>query len=346
MKRKFDSEHLNGGEEEPNLYNHGVAWFRGRLLGKGGFGSVYLAELKNPNSPNMFYPELMAIKSAEISASSSLQKEKQVLNNLVSCPYILECYGEEMTTTKNGQMVYNVLLEYASGGTLGSLIKQSGGLGLPESNVRRYTRCILKGLDYIHSHGYVHCDLKPDNILMVSGDENKDSFVPKIGDFGLAKRNKNIKFDPNHGGTALYMAPETVMDRIQEPPCDIWGLGCIVFEMLTGKKVWNPDMKKDEIFEKISDPNELPKITPQISDEGKDFMKRCFARNPMFRSTARKLLIHPFILASESYDEERVSSLSNSDDERYSSSCSEDWSFTSDGEEGYTYDSPSQTDDG
>ncbi|WCJ40428.1 Protein kinase superfamily protein [Euphorbia peplus] len=84
MKRKFDAP----GVEESD----GVAWHRGLLLGKGGFGSVYLAELKNPNSSG-YFPELMAIKSAEISDSSSLQKEKEILCNLQSSPYILDCYG-------------------------------------------------------------------------------------------------------------------------------------------------------------------------------------------------------------------------------------------------------------
>uniref|UniRef100_A0A2C9U2L0 Protein kinase domain-containing protein n=1 Tax=Manihot esculenta TaxID=3983 RepID=A0A2C9U2L0_MANES len=157
--------------------NHGVAWWRGRLLGKGGCGSVYLASLK-PESSNAFYPPHMAVKSAEFSLSRSLRKEKEVFYHLRDCPYILECYGEKIIVNNKGQMVYNLLLEYASGGTLFDPIRRSGDLRLPESDVKRYTRSILKGIDYIHSHEYVHCDLKPENVLLVrsgSGD-----FVPKI----------------------------------------------------------------------------------------------------------------------------------------------------------------------
>ncbi|KAF2322384.1 hypothetical protein GH714_013152 [Hevea brasiliensis] len=91
--------------------------------------------------------------------------------------------------SKDGKMLYNLLLEYASGGTLADLKKRSGGYGLPESDVKRYTRPILKGINYIHSHDYVHCDLKPDNVLLVpSGDGD---FVPNIGDFGLPKKGSN-----------------------------------------------------------------------------------------------------------------------------------------------------------
>ncbi|WCJ39545.1 Protein kinase superfamily protein [Euphorbia peplus] len=295
MKRKSE----DGFEE-----SHGESWHRGPLLGKGGFGSVYLAELKNPNSRNGFFPELMAIKSAELSASSSLQKEKEVLHDMRGCRYILNSYGEETTTSKNGHMIiYNLLLEYASGGTLSSLIKRSGGSGLPESDVKRYTRFLLKGIDYIHRHGYVHCDLKPDNVLLVS-DENWESFVPKIGDFGLAKKSaksKTMELDC-HGvvGTSRYMAPESVIDGIQDTPSDIWALGCIVYEMLTGKKVWDPEpgMTAFELFEKIRDPCEVPKIPANISKEGKEFLNGCLVRNPVYRYSAGRLLIQDFVCGS------------------------------------------------
>ncbi|WCJ40358.1 mitogen-activated protein kinase kinase kinase 21 [Euphorbia peplus] len=302
MKRKlFNFQQPHDEEVEKNLSNYQVSWRRGPLIGKGGFGSVYLANLKKPYSNNGYFPPVMAIKSALVSSSTSLQKEKLVFEHLHACPYILHCYGQETTTTHNGDMIYNVLLEYASGGTLGDVIKQSGIPGLPELDVRRYTRCVLEGVDYIHRRGYVHCDLKPDNVLLVC-DGNSGSFVPKIGDFGLAKRfvkSKKMKFgfDPSFGGTALYMAPETVVEGVQEPPCDIWALGCIVFEMLTGYTVWDSEsnLTTEEVLRKISDRCELPKIPPHISKDGKDFLKACLVRNPMFRFTAEMLLIHPFV---------------------------------------------------
>ncbi|KAG5227815.1 Cyclic nucleotide-gated ion channel [Salix suchowensis] len=258
--------------------NGGVAWSRGPLLGKGGFGSVYLASLKNPKSRNGYYPPVMAVKSAEVSASCSLQKEKEVFNCLNGCPFIIKCFGEETTRNEGGEMFYNVLLEYASGGTLSGLIKKSDGVGLPELDVKRYTRSILEGIYYIHSHGYVHCDLKPENICLFP-----------IGDFGLAKksekRDKKRKIDPYLGGTTLYMAPETVANHVQEPPCDIWALGCVVLEMLTGKQAW--DVRPDFTFEELK---------RKIGFEGcQDFLKRCFVANPMFRFTAEMLLDEPFV---------------------------------------------------
>ncbi|KAJ6326161.1 hypothetical protein OIU78_013290 [Salix suchowensis] len=242
---------------ECNNSNGGVAWSRGPLIGKGGFGSVYLASLRNPKSRNGYYPPVMAVKSAEVSASCSLQKEKEVFNSLNGCPFIIKCFGEETTSNKDGEMFYNVLLEYASGGNLACLSKKSDGAGLPELDVKRYTRSILEGIDYIHSHGYVHCDLKPENILLVSNSAKAGEFVAKIGDFGLTKKSekriKKMKIDPYLRGTALYMAPETVANHVQEPPSDIWALGCVVLEMLTGKPAWDlkPHLTTKELLRKI-----------------------------------------------------------------------------------------------
>ena len=65
-------------------------------------------------------------------------------------------------------MVYNLLLEYASGGTLSDLIKKSGRVCLHESDIKRYTKSMLKELSHVHDCGYVHCDLKPENVLLVT----------------------------------------------------------------------------------------------------------------------------------------------------------------------------------
>lgn len=291
MKRERDNEH--GGD--------GVQWYRGEMIGKGSFGSVYLGELKNPKAKFRCFPQSMAVKSAEVSLSGSIQKEREALQNIGGCRYIIKCFGDEITTGDNGEMVYNLLLEYGSGGNLADLIKKSNGLGLPERDVRYYSRSILRGLNHIHECGFVHCDLKPENILLVSDCGSAGSkFRAKIGDFGLAKRatkNKNRKLEHYWRGTPTYLSPEVVMDGVQEAPSDIWAFGCIAVEMLTGKPAWGPsnDVDPEVVLDRIGKNGELPKIPDDVSREGREFLKGCFSRNPMFRLTADMLLNHKFL---------------------------------------------------
>ncbi|XP_075480673.1 mitogen-activated protein kinase kinase kinase 20-like [Primulina tabacum] len=338
--------------EGVNEYGDGVAWLRGSVIGKGGFGCVYMATLKNPRSKHSYFPSVMAVKSAEVSVSGSIQKEREVLSNVKGCPNVIKCFGEETTTGDNGMMVYNLLLEYGSGGTLAQRIKKSGSGGLPEFEARVYARCILKGLKHIHGIGYVHCDLKPDNIFLLPSfrREGNTEFHAKIGDFGLAKRvkqNKKRKLCTYWRGTPMYLSPEAVMDNVQEAPSDIWAVGCIVLEMLTGKHPWHieKELTAKEILVKIGTRDESPKFPNDISKDARDFLKGCFVRKSRLRMTAEMLLNHPFIRGLEDNEAikyveepevfneiETIFVLSESDYELSPGSYSVEWGYTSDGD--------------
>ncbi|XP_050232610.1 mitogen-activated protein kinase kinase kinase 20-like [Mercurialis annua] len=294
-KRILASTELGEHQQNKAYDNSGATWWRRELLGEGGYASVYLAISKKPKSRNLMRPVTMAVKSAVVSKSSSLLKEKQIFDHLDgSSPYVLQCYGEETTSNSKGETFHNLLLEYASGGTLSSHIERSysyGG-GLPELDVKRFTKCILEGIYEIHRHGYVHCDLKPENVLLVSTDES-GVFVPKIADFGLAKKVGDPDF---MGGTLMYMAPETATDDIQDCGCDIWALGCIVYEMLTGSPLWyGYDSTTNELMTSIADRYELPEMPCDISRDARAFLERCLAKNKRFRWSAGMLLNHAFM---------------------------------------------------
>ena len=113
-------------EDRSSEFNNGIQWKQGRLIGKGSFGSVFLASLKPHFTKYSIFPPVMAVKSAEISVSETLQKEKQNYDNLKGCNSLIQCFGEEITTDHNGHMIYNLLLEVATGGTLAHHIKNTG----------------------------------------------------------------------------------------------------------------------------------------------------------------------------------------------------------------------------
>ncbi|KAJ0680045.1 putative mitogen-activated protein kinase kinase kinase STE-STE11 family [Helianthus annuus] len=325
------------------MYGDGAAWVRGVMIGKGSFGYVFIANLKNDKSRYSLYPPVMAVKSAEVSASGSIQKEKEVMDNINGCPYVIKCFGEEITNGESGRMVYNMLLEYGSGGTLADAIKSSNGKGLPELDVRRHARSILRGLSHIHKRGYVHCDLKPQNVLLVANEGKTGGFVAKIGDLGSAKKMKQMKknkmnnYGPCWRGTPMYLSPEALVNGVQEQPADVWAVGCIVFEMLTGKPLWysNQDLGVNEM---ISDGRDLFSGSSSLSAEGRSFLEKCLCRKVMCRLTANMLLKHPFLKGlhdddideiEESHEVFDINTITSSswfsdDEELWLSSCSED----------------------
>ncbi|KAK4710342.1 hypothetical protein R3W88_004855 [Solanum pinnatisectum] len=262
-------------------------WVRGEAVGHGSFGKVNLAI---PRKQSTQFLPLMVVKSSGVSHSVSLVNEKKILDELNGCSEIIRCFGESYSF-ENGESLYNLLLEYASGGSLAEKLKKSENFKLSEFEVSEYTKGILKGLQYVHEIGYVHCDIKPQNIL-----RGEDGNV-KIADFGLAKR-VGIKKDDDLRcelrGTPLYMSPEMVTGGEQGTPADIWALGCVVAEMVAGVPAYRfSDIA--ELLMAIGVKNQLPQIPEELSEEGKDFLSKCFVQDPRKRWTAEMLLKHPFV---------------------------------------------------
>ena len=266
-------------------------WVRGEEIGHGSFASVSKARVLGRNDVAAF-PSLLAVKSCDASLSNSLREEKRILDGLRLSPRIVRCFGDGFSV-ENGQSLYNLFLELASEGTLADMIeRQHGvGVGLAESDVRRLTRAILEGLSGIHKRGFVHCDIKPHNILLFADGS------AKISDFGLSKEKdaKTSKFQLR--GTPLYIAPESVKANEYEAPCDVWALGCVVAEMATGKTAWDhsPASTIWTLLKRIAGDEEIPEIPRELSEEGRDFLRKCFVKNPRERWTARQLLSHPFV---------------------------------------------------
>ncbi|KAG7539435.1 Protein kinase domain [Arabidopsis suecica] len=276
-----------------------MEWIRGETIGYGTFSTVSLATPSNNVSGE--FPPLMAVKSADSYGAASLANEKSVLDKLGDdCNEIVRCFGEDQTV-ENGEEMHNLFLEYASRGSLESYLKKLGGEGLPESTVRRHTGSMLRGLRHIHGNGFAHCDLKLGNILLFG-----DGAV-KIADFGLAKRIGEVTA-LNEGvqirGTPLYMAPESVNDNEYGSEGDVWALGCVVVEMFSGKTAWS--LKEESNFMslliRIGVGDELPMIPEELSEQGKDFLSKCFVKDPKKRWTAEMLLHHPFVAVDLDYD--------------------------------------------
>ncbi|KAF8012394.1 hypothetical protein BT93_I0521 [Corymbia citriodora subsp. variegata] len=285
-----------------------MGWVRGREIGHGGFATIHLA-VPAGTCPSD-HPPLMAVKSCDAALSSSLRHERQVLRELGECPRIVRCLGDSLTAERRGEELYNVLLEYAAGGSLADSMK-SRGEPLSEPEIRRHARSILEGLEFVHSKGFVHCDVKLQNILVFPNGGNEEV---KIADFGLAKRaGERLSKGGKQGGlewrgTPMYMAPESVNRNEYEPPSDVWALGCAVVEMATGRPAWGSRAVSNAyaLMIRIGVGDEIPEIPEGLSEQGKDFLMKCFAKNPKKRWTARMLLKHPFVAVDCLNNDEEV----------------------------------------
>lgn len=270
-----------------------AAWKKLAILGKGSYATVYLATVALPQECN---EKVVAVKSSSPFSFSiaSMQKEKRILDSFLGCKEILQCYFDQFTVERN-YVTYNLFMECAPYGSLLGLVNKKGPIS--DSEVRVYTRMLLKGLSCIHRKGVVHCDLKPDNILLFPSSDDHARYQLKIADFGLSKTREDANAEygkVKFRGTPFYMSPESIVGQI-EPALDIWSLGCIVIEMITGFRAWKNLRTQKEIMFKLVVLQEAPEIPNGLSWDCKNFLSKCFVKDPRQRWTATMLLNHPFL---------------------------------------------------
>uniref|UniRef100_A0A8C5PNR2 Mitogen-activated protein kinase kinase kinase 4 n=1 Tax=Leptobrachium leishanense TaxID=445787 RepID=A0A8C5PNR2_9ANUR len=196
----------------------------------------------------------------------------------------------ELMAMKEEEMY--IFMEYCDEGTL----EEVSRLGLQEHVIRLYSKQTTIAINVLHEHGIVHRDIKGANIFLTS------SGLIKLGDFGCSVKLKNnaqtMPGEVNSTlGTAAYMAPEVITRAQGEGhgrAADIWSLGCVVIEMVTGKRPWHEYEHNFQIMYKVG-MGHKPPIPDRISPEGKDYLSHCLESDPKKRWTASQLLDHPFV---------------------------------------------------
>ena len=215
-----------------------------------------------------------------------------------SChPNVVGYYGSFMS----GSVIY-LLMEYCAAGSLYDIMRFSFPQGFKdELLIATFLRDVLNALQYIHSNGQIHRDVKPGNVLLCA-----DGAV-KLGDFGVAAslieqgQRQNARYTVT--GTPCYMAPEVLNeDHGYTEKADIWSLGITAIELATGEAPYSR-LKQMEVMIKIlkSPPPTLPTNSP-YSMEFRDFVKCCLQKDPKDRLTAEQLLKHPFISKAKDGD--------------------------------------------
>ncbi|CAE7364291.1 AUR3 [Symbiodinium necroappetens] len=168
-----------------------------------------------------------------------------------------------------------LLLEYANGGSLFSLLRQHGQL--PEAEAARYYVDVALALMHLHKHGIVHRDLKPENILMCGDPPTK----AKLADFGwCAELEKGGAPRNTFCGTWDYLSPEMVENQPHNNKVDIWATGILLFEMLTGRAPFSAPSpaKATDRIRKVD--LQVPGYVPPLAA---DLMQKLLVREPAMR---------------------------------------------------------------
>lgn len=269
-----------------------IKWIKGALIGAGSFGSVFLGMDAHSGL-------LMAVKQVDLPSGDARNEEKkrstvQALEREIELLRELqhENIVQYLDSATDGNNLY-IFLEYVPGGSVAALLSSYGAF--EEALVRNFSRQILTGLNYLHERNIIHRDIKGANILV----DNKGGI--KISDFGISKKMESSLMErpnrPSLQGSVFWMAPEVVKQTSYTSKADIWSVGCLVVEMLTGTHPWADLTQMQAIFRIGS--LARPATPSDISPDATDFLRLTFEINHNARPTASTLLNHSFIAAQQ-----------------------------------------------
>ena len=268
---------------------------RGNLLGKGAFGNVY--ESRNPIFDNKIAMKIIDKNKMNINDNNNILNEekedmKSEINILkkLSHPNIVKIF--EFYETDN---YFYIITEFCKSGELSKYINNNN---LTESQLCVIFYQVFSGLMYLHENHIIHGDLKPQNILISSKENNSVSNEIyswiKIIDFGTAKMFKKEIIKGNDiVGTLYYIAPEVFSSNSDnyDEKSDIWSVGIILYKALT-KKYPFIGKSDDETVLSILENDYDDSLLMNYSDELKDLIKNLLMKDPNKRPSAREALNH------------------------------------------------------
>jgi len=246
-------------------------------IGAGGMGEVYRArDTKLGRDVAIKVLPRALLRSADRRAR--FEREARLLASL-NHPHIAQVYGFE-----ESEEIAALVMELVPGQTLDTMVQPRG---IRPAQALALARQICDALEAAHEKGIVHRDLKPANIKVTPDG------VVKVLDFGLAKASADEAIDPAHLpasrpdgtnqgvilGTATYMSPEQARGQPVDRRTDIWAFGCVLYEMLTGRRAFVGDSFTDtlaHVIERAPDWDAVPETTPEVV---RRLLERCLRKD-------------------------------------------------------------------
>lgn len=242
-------------------------------IGRGNMGVIYKARQTKLNRI-VALKMILSGKHADQTQLRRFQTEAESIGR-VHHPNIVQVYN----VGEYEEQPY-LVMEYVDGGSLDRKLR---GRTLPPKQAAQLIQTLARAIQAAHDQGIIHRDLKPGNILLTSRG------VPKITDFGLAKRLDEDMQATATGtilGTPSYMAPEQARaNKLPvSPATDVYGLGAILYELLTGRPPFKEETFLDTMLQVVSTPPVPPReINPKVPPQLEAICLRCLAKDPTER---------------------------------------------------------------
>mmetsp|Transcript_8615 Transcript_8615/g.12774 ORF Transcript_8615/g.12774 Transcript_8615/m.12774 type:complete len:520 (+) Transcript_8615:2369-3928(+) len=247
-------------------------------LGKGTFGTVYLG--KHLPSRNKIAIKMISRQGLRQDQQNRLEQEI-LCQRSVESEHIVKLIDVQKTDNN-----FYLILEYCAGGDLGQFMQENGPVEEPVA--QRWMQQLISGLKALKEKSIIHRDLKLQNILM---SENSTSAVLKLADFGMSRFLED-DLAQSWLGTPLYMAPELfTREGGYDMKADVWSLGIVFFEMLTGEAPFRAK-RKEEIPRAQK---ELKPLPSNLSALCQDLLQKMLTYNSKQRISLDELFEHPFI---------------------------------------------------
>ena len=271
--KQYGKEHNYTEYPKTDLSNYKI----GRSIGHGAFGKVNIAL-------HVLSGQIVSIKSfnkkKNVFSINKIKNEVKIMSKLRKHNNIVKLF--ELFETKDH---FCIVMENVVGGNLLNAINKMNKI--PENLSKIIFKQLIKTLQYIHSNGIVHRDIKPDNILL---DLNN---TIKICDFGVSKIIPEGQLIRDSCGTPAFVAPEILLDYPYDPyPTDIWSSGVVLYAMTTGFFPFR-GVNETQLHESI-----LSGVFPKhkdISNELCDLLSKILDTNPKKRISLKNILSHPWL---------------------------------------------------
>ncbi|XP_056443486.1 serine/threonine-protein kinase ULK1 [Gadus chalcogrammus] len=263
------------------------------LIGHGAFAVVFKGRHREKHDWEV---AVKCINKKNLSKSQTLLgKEIKILKELKHENIVALLDFQETASS-----VY-LVMEYCNGGDLADYLHSKGTLS--EDTIRVFLQQIAGAMQVLHGKGIIHRDLKPQNILLSYPPGRKshsNNTCIKIADFGFARYLQTNMMAATLCGSPMYMAPEVIMSQHYDAKADLWSIGTIVFQCLTGKAPFQASSPQDLRLFYEKNKNLIPSIPRETSSHLRVLLLALLQRNHKDRMDFDEFFTHPFLESSSS----------------------------------------------